>query len=304
MKYDDKKGRKWMKMKQPVDYMFLRIEGSGRRRIQVERQNIAGIQVLMVAIPIHKKELLKKRLSEKYLNKLKKRLYRKLRSYPLSACAVSGEEIFQRCLLDERTGFKARKTELLMRGDTILKYLRLKGEKNKRQRLLVYVESRNWKESELYEIIWMAMNDYEDVVISCEDFAGFADMAGKLFEESGLMVSFIDMQSVKMEHFDCVIFLVWEWGDRYREGMDFERAYVVAEQDNSLNKIRRMKRESKEGRRRDNRECYSGLCYECNKKKISYQMAVDLLYQKPDFCEKIGISSVAIYSLECYNKEK
>lgn len=296
-----KKGAWQAKVKKPVDYLYLKWSADKLKRIRVKEYNVAGIKVLEVQSAIPKAWLSEEgRFGAGKFERWKRRLKRALRSYEISSCAVNGDEHVLQALQIENIGFLARKNELFLYGTYIFEHLALRKMKGERERLLIYLESENWKSQEIKDLLWIAKDYYEDIVLAGKNVAAYEDIMTQLFEDCGLVVSTVDLKNAEMKAYDGVFFLVEKWNFSYMEKICFQRAYAVAEYEESGTVCRRVvKGKAVIGKQ----VCFSGLCYEWNGKKIPYPLAVDLYFQNPAFCDKKDISFVAIYRLECYNNE-
>lgn len=282
-------------MKRPIDYLYLQFSAVVRKRICVKERILAGIRMIEVCIP--EKEKMRwqnNRWKERQLMRWKKRLKRKLSSYELCPCAIGGEPTVLQVLGMENAGFLARKRELLSQAGSIFKQLSSKPLPGIRKKLLFFLESGKWTAQELYDMLSIAKNYYEDIFLACKNVLQYENTVKSMFEECGLVISVEEIKNARTGIYDSVIFLVEKWDFCCAEGICFRRAYIVAEwEEGSF--CRRMVREKAET---EIPVFFSGLCYECNNKKIPYQIAVDLRYQNQSFCEKNDISPVAIYRLD------
>ncbi|MDE6434038.1 MAG: hypothetical protein K2L07_07380 [Lachnospiraceae bacterium] len=288
-------------MKKSVDYLYLKWSADKLKRIRVKEYNAAGIKVLEVQSAIPKAwQSEESRFKAGKFERWKRRLKRAIRSYEVSSCAVNGDERVLQALQIENIGFLARKNELFLNGTYIFEHLALRKMTGEREKLLIYLESENWKSQEIKDLLWIAKDYYEDIVLAGNNVAAYEDIMTQLFEDCGLVVSTVDLKNAEMKAYDGVFFLVEKWNFSYMKKICFQRAYAVAEYEESDNVCRRMVT----GKAVTEKPvCFSGLCYEWNGKKISYPLAVDLYFQNPAFCDKKDISFVAIYRLECYNNK-
>lgn len=287
------------KVKKPVDYLYLKRNTDKLKRICVKAHHVAGIKVLEVCCAISKeRQNEKSRCKTGKPGHWEKKLKRALRSYDVSSCAVNGDMDVLQALHIKNVGFLARKNELLLHGAYIFEHLASRKTPELREKLLVYLESENWKGQDVNDFLWIAKDFYEDIVLAGKNVSVYEDVVKQLFEDCGLVISVTDLENAQTKRYDGVLFLVEKWDFCYMKKICFRRAYVVAEYEDSSVFCRRMVRGKTE---KDIPVCFSGLCYEWNGKKIPYQLVADLYYQNPVFCDKKGISFVAIYRLECYN---
>ncbi|MCM1181136.1 MAG: hypothetical protein NC347_12820 [Clostridium sp.] len=285
-------------MKKPVDYLYLKSSPGKSKRICVKEYQVAGIKVLEVYSAVSNAwQDEKNRSGVRKFRRWKRKFNRVLSSYEVSSCAMNGDEQVMESLRIENPGFLARKNELFLYGTYIFEHLALRKMKGGREKLLIYLESENWKSQEIKDLLWMAKDYYEDIVLAGQNTSAYEDVLTRIFEDCGLVVSIVDFKHAKMQTYDGAFFLVEKWHDSYMEKICFRRAYVVAEHEESGAVCRKVARETVT----EQPVCFSGLCYERNGKKIPYPMAVDLYFQNPVFCDKKDISFVAIYRLECYN---
>lgn len=285
-------------MKKPVDYLYLKCEPGKKRGISVKAGYAAGIRMLEVCISEKKLERIEKRMRSRPFEKWKKDFVRALHSYDVSDCAINGDHIILQVIGAENVGFFARKEELLSQGRYILEQLRQASAAG-RKKLLIFLESGGWKLQELYALLLFAKDYYEDITLAVEEESIGDSLAASLFEECGIVITVSDLNNVVKEGYNSVIFLVAEWNPRYSRILSFQSAYVLAEQEGGG-----LERRTGAGKAQGMSVCFSGLSYMCNGKKLPYQPVVDLYYQNRTFYDKIGISSVAICRLECYNKEE
>lgn len=292
--------RVWQrKVKKPVDYLYLKWGEKEFGRICVKECNVAGMNTLEISfVPSGRKKGETDIWGEREAEQWKNRLKRKLRFYNLESCVVNGDWSLLNAFGIENVGFKARKKELLIQGMFIFKQLCPRREKETREKLLIFLESEAWEPCELYNLLWIAKNYYEDIVLASENISVYKETLACLFEECGLVVTTINLKKAEMEIYDSVLFLVKKWQLWYTEKICYRRAYVVAEWDEPKVWLRR---KVKGDMVTDVPVCFSGLCYECNGRKIPYQFATDIFYQNSAFYDEKGISFVAIYRLECYN---
>jgi len=285
-------------VKKPVDYLYLKWNAGKLKRACVNEYQVAGIKVLEVCSVIPKEGRNEKsRCKAGRFEHWRRRLKRILTPYDLSSCVINGDAEVLQALQIKNVGFLARKNELLMHGAYIFEHLAFKKVPRQREKLLIYLESENWKNQEIYDLLWIAKDYYEDIVLAFRNLSGYEDIMAQIYEDCGLVVSVLDFKKAEAGMYDGVLFLIEKWNSRYAEKICFRRAYVTAEYEDSSSTIRKMVRAVTE-----EPVCFSGLCYEWGSKKIPYPLAVDLFYQNPEFCNKKEISFVAIYRLECYNK--
>lgn len=292
------------KVKKPVDYLYLKWGKMRAGRICIKERNIAGLNTLEICISPLKQikgeiSTWEKGRAQRWKKKMKRNLKRKLRSYDISSCAVNGDWNIRKAFCMGNTGFYARKNELLLQGRYIFEQVCAGWKKNVRRKLLIYLECEKWSVKEIHDLLWIAKNFYEDIILASENQAEYEDMLICLFEECGLVVTPINLKEAKTELYDSVLFLVKKWQSYYPDNIRYGRAYMVAEQEEMENWYRQKVQGS---RVTDVPVCFGGLCYEYHNKKIPYQLAVDMHYQKTAFCHKNGISFIAIYRLECYNE--
>lgn len=286
------------KVKKPVDYLYLKCSAGQSKRICVKEYQVAGIKALEVCSAVsdawqdeHNRSGVRK------FRRWKRKFNRVLSPYEVSSCAMNGDEQVMKALRIGNPGFLARKNELFLHGTYIFEHLALRTTEGGREKLLVYLESENWKSQEIKDLLWMAKDYYEDIVLAGKHTSAYEDVMIRIFEDCGLVVSIVDFQHANMQTYDGVLFLVEKWHGSYLEKICFRRAYVVSEYEENGSVCRKAAR----GTVTEQPVCFSGLCYERDGKKIPYPMAVDLYFQNPVFCDKKDISFVAIYRLECYN---
>lgn len=292
--------RVWQrKVEKPVDYLYLKWGEKNFGRICIKERNVAGMNTLEISfVSSGRKKGETDIWREQEAERWKKRLKRKLRPYNLESCVVNGDWRLLNVFGMENVGFKARKKELLSQGMFIFKQLCPKREKGMRGKLLIFLESEAWETQEIYDLLWIAKNYYEDIILASENVSMYKEILACLFEECGLVVTTINLRRTGMEIYDSALFLVKKWQLWYSEKICYQRAYVVAEWEEPKVWFRR---KVKGDMVTDVPVCFSGLCYECNGRKIPYQFATDIFYQNSAFYDKKGISFVAIYRLECYN---
>ena len=281
-------------MKKPIDYLYLQFDAAAKMGICVKERNLAGIKILEVCIPEKEKvRWQSNQWEEKKIARWKKGLKRKLSSYELSSCAINGEAVILQVLGMENAGFLARKKEMLSQAVYIFKHLSSKQLPGMRKRLLFFLESGKWTFQELYDLLSIAKNYYEDIVFASENVLHYKNIVKSMFEECGLVISMEELKNARMGVYDSVIFFVKKWDFGCAENICFRRAYVIAEWEEGK-VYRRMVREEAVT---EIPVFFAGLCYECNNKKIPYQAAVDLCYQNQRLCEEKNISFMAIYRL-------
>lgn len=168
--------------------------------------------------------------------------------------------------------------------------------------LLIVAGSRYWNKHELKAIIRNAKDYYEHFFV--ENKCGLLcleDLAEEIYEEEGIVLTIITKKEEKMRKYHFVCFLLEEWDEEVVRSYYFFQGYAIVENEENLKRLKKCD-VLKKIHDLPNNIVYSGLVYQGKNGILPYQMAVNLLCQNPIISEKIGLSFVAIYSVECYNK--
>ena len=222
---------------------------------------------------------------------------------------VANERIVQRFGLPN-TLFEMKKKELLDNKTIIAEHLKAQIGEGKRKTFLLSIQSKNWSQREIEEILCIVKNYYENIYIHVrEEILDIECLKRFFYDGYGVMLQCVDDSQMRKVKIDTVLFLVKYWNKEciapcYRNG------YVVTEFDNSQRT--RRKRLGKIVVEQDNivaprEELYMGLVYSDYGKQIPYELAVVIKnHVYLQHLVKLNnpqneISVVAIYGAEWYN---
>lgn len=284
-----------MKEKEKVDYIYF-CGGEGKKNdVEFICQNVSGIQVLKIRI-LQKKILddkaLKRTLNYAQRTRLRdlclKKIEKKIKKYNTSACVVDADQKMAEELQLKHPLFQAKKRELLDNYHAIIEQLsgfedRRPGE---RKAFLVVLDSVEWNQKDLLQLLLGAKNYYEDLnIVIKNNNINIERIVEILYEEWGITLHVLSEAMALDLTMDFVIFLLENWMKSIR-GYDFRTGYIMLENDTG---IRRCEGKGK---------LYSGFVYERNKERIPYQMAVSIFGQNREIYDNFAITSVDIYHVE------
>lgn len=284
-----------MKEKEKVYYIYICEEEGKRNRLEFICQNTAGIRVLKIR-RIQKRITNNKLLQRKLRYNQKtgkenlfiKRLGKKLKKYDTSACVVNADEGMARVLQLKQPLFQAKKRELLENYHAILTRLNQSEDRKpgERKTFLIVLDSIEWNQKDLMQLLLDAKNDYHDLnIVIKHNNINSERLVECLYEEWGIVLHVLSEAMALELTQDCIIFLLEKWMDIIGQ-YSFRKGYIMLENDTG---IRRCEGKGK---------LYSGFVYERNGERLPYQMAVSIFGQNREIYDNFAITSVDIYHVE------
>lgn len=289
-----------MKEKEKVDYIYFSCVKKARRKVDFQREESAGIFVLK--INYYKKEKKGRNLITEESNlpdKICKKIRRIVRKYQADGCVLGADDYMGDKLKISELGFEARKHEMLQQKEYIFKKLKVEKREGRRSVALI-LDSKNWDGQEILSLLLTMKDYYEElyVVSGQENLTELNRIAEFLYIEWGIVLHIQLKESFEeIRGYDFILFLLKKWDNQIINKYKFRGAYIVMDVEEKILRKRVITNKAEDG------YLYAGLFYEKQHLPVSYQMAVDILYQNPVLYGKLAVSYVDICCLECYNRK-
>ena len=294
-----------MKKKDKLDYIYFCAAEGRRRLLEMVCRELSGIQTLRVSIT-EKSNGADDRW-EKCVIPHWKKIRRKLRDWQTENCTVGADWRMAELLQMKEELFLARKQELMQNRNELLEMMggRAKEDVMARKSFLLVLDSNGWSRQDLLLLLSAVKNYFADIyMVTGNGCVDEEQMVESMYEEWGIVLPLLSVESARTEAVDCAFFLLESWNDAVRE-YNYRFGYVVSEYENGMNRCRNSEVGIIKGRAdREKRGTlkggglYSGMVYKCRDEEIPYQMAVNMQYQNPEKYHKFSITSVAIYCVE------
>lgn len=210
-------------------------------------------------------------------------LKRKLKDYDYSDAVVFGDYKMSGLLHISDISFEARKNEFLNNRDYIIETIGAKSCEN----ATVVIDNSSWNRKEVFSILITLKDHYRRIKILADtERVDLSDLAEVFYDEWGAVISIYPLNCYPPDKQNFVLFLLKRWNLMWEYRIRYDAAYVVETE------IRDHKRTRGKGR-----NTFSGLVYN-NKKPVSYELGVNMAWQKPVMYEKFHVNVIDIYELE------
>lgn len=192
--------------------------------------------------------------------------------------------------------FQARKQEFIGNLSFILNSIQKRAvtceDDNGRENAAIVIDSDEWSTRELFAILTAVKNYYREinVVAHSPEHLGIKRIKEVMYDEWGVVINIFEREMQVEEIQNLVLFLVKEFTESVKGGIQWHNAYLVSEKE-TLDYHREREKLPGMGK------IYSGLMYQAGE-ILPYDLMVNMAWQKPILFKNFHVSVVDIYALE------
>lgn len=213
------------------------------------------------------------------------RLKRKLGRFDYSDAVIIADYKMSGLLGIEDMMFQARKNEFINNREYIIDRIQEKYLGN--ENATVVIDNTAWSRKELFVILRTLKDYYRKIkILTDASRIDLGELAEVFYDEWGAVISIYRIDCYPVERQNFVLFLLKRWNPMWTYRIRYDAAYVV---ENVQREHKRMQGTGK--------NTFSGLVYN-SKKPLSYELGVNMAWQKPAMYEKFRVNVIDIYELE------